>query len=132
LGSTINCPVSIKNCIGYGNAGKDIQAATNVIPSGGVTVEYSAFVTTANLTLGQGCVTLSVDPFVAGGSNNFALNNTAGGGAAVRGLGFPGVLSVGGTGYVDMGALQHQDTPSTTTYVVNRNVTQYVVDEGNP
>jgi hypothetical protein len=132
LGSTINCPVSIKNCIGYGNAGKDIQAATNVIPSGGVTVEYSAFVTTANLTLGQGCVTPSVDPFVAGGSNNFALNNTAGGGAAVRGLGFPGVLSVGGTGYVDMGALQHQDTPSTTTYVVNRNVTQYFVDEGNP
>lgn len=49
---------------------------------------------------------LTVDPFIAGGSNNFALNSTTGGGALLRATGWPGVLSSGGTGFLDIGALQ--------------------------
>lgn len=59
------------------------------------------------ITAGANDVALSADPFSATGSNNFALNNTAGGGAALRAVGFPGVTT-GGTGFVDIGALQSQ------------------------
>lgn len=53
-------------------------------------------------------ITLSANPFVVAGSN-FALNSTAGGGAALKAAGFPGILAGGvGTGYLDVGALQSQ------------------------
>lgn len=42
-----------------------------------------------NLNAGTGDVTLTADPFTAAGSNDFTLNNTAGGGAACRQAGFP-------------------------------------------
>lgn len=57
---------------------------------------------------GTGDVSLSADPFVNRASNNFALNSTSGGGAACKQAGFPGVLQIGGTGYIDIGALQSQ------------------------
>lgn len=53
--------------------------------------------------------TLTADPFTNAAGGNFALNNTAGGGAACRATGFPGVLAAGGTGFIDIGPLQHQD-----------------------
>lgn len=62
---------------------------------------------------GPGDVTLTSDPFVSGSSNNFALNGTAG--ASVKGAGYPGVLPLGGTGFIDMGALQSQGGSSGTT-----------------
>jgi hypothetical protein len=55
-------------------------------------------------------LTLTGDAFVSRSTNNFALNNVAGAGAACRGAGFPGVLAIGGIGYVDIGPLQHQST----------------------
>jgi len=55
---------------------------------------------------GIGDVTLSADPFVNRAGNNFALNSTAGGGTACKGTGFPGTLQIGGTGHIDIGALQ--------------------------
>ena len=48
-----------------------------------------AYVTSSNYTAGPGDVVLSGDPTTAGASNNFALNSTAGGGAACAGAGFP-------------------------------------------
>jgi hypothetical protein len=63
-------------------------------------------------------VKLTATPWNNAGSNDFTLNTTAGGGAAVRGKGQPGV---GGTlfsgipglttlnGYLDGGVFQHQD-----------------------
>ena len=55
-------------------------------------------------------VSLSADPFVAKGSNDFRLNSTPGGGAACRGSA-PAFNGVGGyVSYQDMGSLQHQDT----------------------
>lgn len=129
--SSITCTTIVQNCISYGNSGKDFQCVTNLPHVGSLTADYNAYVTSTNWTAGAHDVTLSGDPTTAGGSNNFALNNTAGAGAACRAAGFPGVLTIGGTGYQDIGALQHQDAGgSTTTYVINRNVTRLIVDEG--
>jgi len=58
-----------------------------------------------NVSAGTGDVTLTVSPFVS--ATNFALNSTAGGGAALKQLGFPGVFPGGTTtGYLDIGAVQ--------------------------
>ncbi len=60
-------------------------------------------------------VTLTADPFTnaslsANGAADFSLNTTAGGGAAVRAAGYPGVSPSGNsTGYLDGGAYQHAD-----------------------
>jgi hypothetical protein len=50
---------------------------------------------------------VSADPFVAAASLNFALNTSNPGGAQLAALGFPGQLIAGGTGYRDIGAVQH-------------------------
>ena len=55
---------------------------------------------------GIGDVTLTQDPFANRAGNNFALNSTAGGGTACKGVGFPGTLQIGGTGHIDIGPLQ--------------------------
>jgi hypothetical protein len=54
-------------------------------------------------------VTLTADPHAS--STNLSLNNTAGGGAACRAAGIPGAFPGGlTTGYLDIGAVQHQDS----------------------
>lgn len=60
-------------------------------------------------------VTLSGSPYVGGTTgtaSNFALNNTAGAGAACRAAASPGTWpgNTGTTGFLDMGAVQHQDS----------------------
>ncbi len=52
-------------------------------------------------------VTLTANPFVSDSTGNFALNSTSGGGALQKATGFPGVAPFG-TGYSDIGPLQHQ------------------------
>jgi hypothetical protein len=77
------------NCAGYNNTSGDQNG------SGSVT----------------GFITLTGDPFVASGSGNFALNNTAGAGALLRAAGFPALFPAGLTAtYEDIGAAQHQDS----------------------
>jgi hypothetical protein len=67
---------------------------------------------TLNLAAGIGTITLSASPYTTIGTN-FALNNTTGGGKALKAAGFPGVLTNGGgTGYTDVGALQSQASAS--------------------
>jgi hypothetical protein len=62
---------------------------------------------------GTGDVTLTGDPFVDAANGNFALNNTAGAGAACRAAGYPGTFPGGlTTGYSDIGPIQHQETAS--------------------
>jgi hypothetical protein len=61
-------------------------------------------------------VTLTADPFVAAGSQNFALNTTSGGGAALRAAGLPATwpgASASMIGYPDIGAAQHADPTGT-------------------
>lgn len=63
-----------------------------------------------NVTAGSNDVLLTADPYTNAAGNNFTLNTTAGGGAAIRSVGFPGVIPGSpGTGYEDIGALRHQD-----------------------
>lgn len=72
------------------------------------------------IVAGTGDVTLTGNPYVSVGSN-FALNNTTGQGAACRAAGSPGLLPLNGnvgTGYLDIGPLQHQDpAASGSSYV---------------
>lgn len=107
------CTVSTYNCISSNNGGYGIQNAIAIYncaygnnTSGNVNGLYGASI---------GNITLSADPFVNLAGNNLALNNTAGGGASCRAAGFPGAFPGGlTTGYLDVGAVQHQDSPSTT------------------
>jgi hypothetical protein len=98
---------SIQNSIFYANVGKAINALST-IPSGGFLLNFNAYQSGSltNVTAGASDVTLSADPFTNGAGNVFTLNSTAGGGAALKGVGFPGALATGGTGKADIGMLQ--------------------------
>lgn len=112
LNGGLGAPPSVFNNILSTNAGYGI----NVI-SGGTNDNYPQFDHNAyfNNTTGvrsgfaaePTAITLTGDPFVGAAAGNFALNNTAGAGAAVRGTGNPGVFPGGlSTGYIDVGAVQ--------------------------
>jgi hypothetical protein len=81
----------------------------NLIPGGGADANTSGALhnvtfydeVLANLTGSQ----LADFVSVTDGSENFALGATS----AARAAGWPGALPVGGTGYIDIGALQHAD-----------------------
>lgn len=74
---------------------------------------------------GVGDVTLTGVPFTNAGGGDYSLNNVAGQGAALRALGFPGAMVGGGTGYKDIGPLQHQDNPIP---VINQIINQYITE----
>lgn len=89
LASTGGGSHRLQHCAGYNNSGGNVSA------SSGIHVEVSGFIT--------GSATF----FVAAGSGDFSLNTTAGGGAALRGAGYPGALPGGlTTGYLDVGVAQ--------------------------
>lgn len=73
-----------------------------------------------NIPVGQADVALTGSPFTNAAGGDFSLNNTAGAGAACRAVGFPGVMGAGsgGTGYLDIGALQHQDSGGSSVFAV--------------
>lgn len=108
----------IANSVLYGNGGFGVNFATNTgsVNGAAAVANYSnaygsntSGARTGNFPTGVGDVTLTGDPFIS--ATNFQTNNTAGAGAALRAAGFPGVSPMG-TGYVDIGALQHQDSGS--------------------
>ena len=62
-----------------------------------------------NFPSGLHDVSVSADPFTNSSTGDYTLNNTAGGGAAVRAAGFPGTFpEASWSGYLDGGAVQHQ------------------------
>jgi hypothetical protein len=67
-----------------------------------------------NFPVSATSITLSANPFVNAAAANFALNNTAGGGAALRAVASPQGFGSNGTtytsNYLDVGTAQHQDT----------------------
>ncbi len=68
-------------------------------------------------------VTLTADPFTAGGSADFSLNSTAGGGALLKNQGLP-LTTAEGNNYIDIGPLRHQDPAGgggTRGYTFSRN-----------
>lgn len=128
LRSYINCV----NCIFDSNGAYGLSA--NNAPGISITL-YNAFRnnTTAshlNVPSDPSDITLSAGPFTSAGSD-FSLNNTAGGGAALKAVGYPGVTSFG-TGNIDVGALQSAGSGgSTTTYVIAPNQTRIIGNEEN-
>lgn len=105
----------IRNCVSYGNGAKGFSKT-------GSTNEWMFNCAAAGNTTGQidhstayqiNCITtdLTGNPFTNAPSGDFSLNNTAGQGAILRAAGFPGVFPDGTTtGYLDIGAAQHQDS----------------------
>ncbi len=69
--------------------------------------DYNAYASgsLSNITAGQHDVVLTADPSTAGASLNFTLNNTTGGGAAIKGAGFPSRSFFSSTAYATMGAI---------------------------
>lgn len=145
---SVSYPTDIEGCTVYGNTGDGIKVTTywvmgqirrNILVANGgyglngvalggslsdLACDYNAFRSNTsgarNVVLaGPHDVTLTADPFTNASGGDFSLNNAAGGGALLRAVGFPGALPWGGTGYLDIGALQHQDAGggSTTTPV---------------
>ena len=56
-----------------------------------------------------GKVTLTADPFTNAAAGDYSLNNAAGGGALLKGTGFPGIFPGGTTtGYLGIGAVESQ------------------------
>ena len=119
-----------------GNDASNVSITNNIITSNttGINVSLSSTPTLAGVnhnayynnssaaktgfTAGTGEVTLTGLPY-----NNvptdFSLNTTAGQGAACRAAAIPGTLgvsSVVGTGYLDIGPLQHKDPTTTVAY----------------
>ena len=78
---------------------------------------------TAYLPNNTGFIDLTSSAFVDGANDDFRLNDTAGGGAALRAAGYPSTLpgtNASTISYPDVGAFQHQDSGgATTTYVIN-------------
>lgn len=102
------------NCVAYGNAGYgfNISSAQDMYYLYNCAAGSNTSGATNNFTAANkiGFVTLTADPFTNKASNDYSLNNTAGGGASCRnaaiGNAFPSGFSLG---YGDIGALRHQD-----------------------
>jgi hypothetical protein len=103
--------LSVCNSIFYGNGGYGINIASGKVVEGENCTNAYGMNTIGDRngwSTGIGDVPLTADPFTNAANNDFSLNTTAGGGAALRNAGFPGVSHFG-TGYADIGPLRHQD-----------------------
>ena len=107
------------NCIADTNAGTGVGASN-------ATTAFNCIGRNNATAFGPNCVqfgsvTLTGDPFTSSGANDFSLNNNAGAGADARGTGLPGAFPdvTSTTGYIDIGAAQHQDTVAEVEAVTN-------------
>lgn len=122
-----NPNVSIFNTIIYGNGGwgiTGIPLSSSGFPNGdlrSVAFGANSFGSVGGLgSTGTNPITLTADPFTndSGSNRDYSLNNTAGGGALLRGLGFPGIFPGGAsTGYASPGAVQPSLTSSSGSAV---------------
>lgn len=106
----------VRNCIAYNNAewgftgnGSTLSASQMLMNCAGG-ANTSGNVNTPALG-SSGFITLTADPFTSKSTHDLSLNNTAGGGAALRAAGLPTAYPLGTTlNYADVGAAQHQDS----------------------
>jgi hypothetical protein len=78
-----------------------------------------------------GGITLTADPFTNATAGDFSLTTASGGGGACRAAGLIGIFPGGAsTGYVDIGAVQHQDSGGSVTNIINRITNIYIPGEG--
>lgn len=91
-----------------------VSGAASAVP---FQINYNGVFCTTNysgISAGPNDVDLSASPFVSAGSD-YALNNTAGGGAALKNVGFPGTTSAG-EGFMSIGTYQPQGTGGVRVY----------------
>jgi len=97
----VNIQANLINCAGFNNTSGDTNLGTNVF----------------NLNIGF--VTGSASFFTNAGAGDFSLNSNAGGGAAVKAAGYPGLFPGGlTTGYEDIGAAQAQGSSGGGSFVL--------------
>lgn len=113
---------NITNCIAESNVGIGINLNGN--PDSVLVANNATFGNGTGVSLGTGKGVISLNNitgtstfFIDAANQNFALNKVSGGGASAKRAGYPGVLPVGGTGYIDIGALQSLGTG--TPYVID-------------
>lgn len=103
------------NSIYYGNGGFGINSPTLVpILTSQVSNAFGSNTSgnrSTNIPSDTSDITLSATPFTNSGAGDFSLNSTTGGGAALKGTGFPGT-SLFGTGHMSVGALQPSSNSS--------------------
>lgn len=114
--------VLVADSIFWGNAqyGLNYTVGTSVGP--GMYEAFNAFggngtAPVNNITASPSDVTLTADPFTNASAQDFSLNSTAGGGPLLKQAGFPGTLAIGGTGYLDIGALQSAGAGAAARYL---------------
>ncbi len=113
----------VRNTIFSNNGGYAINVSGSI--RGLITVNCAYYNNTsgnysggADVSRFIGDVTLSGDPFTNTSGGDFSLNTTSGAGAACRAAGSPGVMpGISTTSYLDIGAVQHQDSGGGTTTV---------------
>lgn len=103
----------LTNCVAYGNGGYGLRVTSGSF----ISLHTCAFgsntsgVTTGTIVSEIGTITLTADPSTNAAGYDYSLNNTAGGGAALRGAAFPTTLPGSSTtNTADLGA--SQSTPS--------------------
>ena len=115
-----NANVVVENSIIYGSVtGWGIDGGPAYFSS--INVGYGSNFSGNVQTVGTGInpVTITAGPFTNSGSGDYSLNSTAGGGAALKGAGFPGSMA-GGTSSstnLDIGPLQSAGSGGSTSTV---------------
>ncbi len=119
-GITVTSPINVTliNSIIYGNGGYGVScsAAPNVHAQ-----LYTAFGSNTsgnrqNLPTDSSDITLTADPFTNSAGEDYSLNSTAGGGALLKNLGFPGVFQGSATtGYNSVGPVIPSSAASAAT-----------------
>jgi len=96
------------NCVSYDDGGYAFNTSYSSVLLNCASDGAASGHTNDTPALEIGKITLSVNPFtnVAAGSEDFTPNDTAGGGALLRAA---GISVVDQTGYLDVGAVQHED-----------------------
>ncbi len=119
--------IAFANCVSYGNGGWGFKSSAPM--NGGVLASCAGGSNTsgnfdaANWLRVRGFIALTANPFVnavitANGAANFALNSTAGGGAALVAGGILGPTPSGNAiGYTDIGAMQLQAGAAGMLYI---------------
>ena len=101
------------NCLAEGNGGYGWNTTSTAVGrlrlfACGAYTNTSGAVLAGSTDIDLNFVTGSASFFVNPAADNFALNETAGGGASARGVGVPGTYPRGTVGYADLGAVQSQ------------------------
>ncbi len=129
----------LNNCTIYGNGGWGVNVAVTGLNSAHfVSGRYNAYGSNAsgnrrNNTFNQSNdIVLTADPYTNSTGGDYSKNGTAGGGAALKAAGWPGMFPGGlSTGVIDVGAVGSGTGGGggSTTYILSQTIVQYIGEE---